>query len=328
MSDDPDDDEHHSPLSESGRTARISARLGSAVLEAAAAERAQSLFGTKLIAAGLALVAVAGGLDYFQHQKAIYQVLGDVANDAGQGDVVTTLQGVNQQVDALKLQALAHLPKGVRDHLAGAALALGAVLLTVGTRIKLRFARGQLVRDIGRVIAGPGFLGVVAFALISWRGVAVLRATTLTFTTRLREGQLSWSDLKAFTVQYGPWAWEPVGAVLLLGVLLLAASAAVRFAWVRRIKRAPLLGEVLQRSTFWGGVLAVSFYLAATVISIVSYGGALRLLAWPWKTNRGAFLVTLAFMALGLGLARTGTNMMKREAAEGDDPDAAPAPAA
>lgn len=319
------DDEIQAPKAvDPNSISRATQKISAKIKQAATAENAQNVLGTKFLAGGMALVALAGGLDYFKHADDIYKAVGGIAVDAGQGDVVNAVEGVSSEFEHLKLAVLEHLPPAIHDHLAGAALALGVVLIVTGARIKLKFARGQLVRDLGRIIAGPGFVGIVAFTIISWRGAMVLRTTTRAFTAKLWGGTLGWPDLKGYIANYAPWAWGEVGAVLVLGVVLVLLSIGLTVGWRRFLgERYELLGGILRRSSLFGGLLAVAFYVAASAIAVMSYGGALRVLCWPWKTNRGAFLVTLAFMALGLGMARTGSVMMKREG----EPSPEPAPA-
>jgi hypothetical protein len=77
-----------------------------------------------------------------------------------------------------------------------------------------------------------------------------------------------------------------------------------------------LLLHCARRTLLLWGALALAYYAAATAVAIGSYGGALRVVAWPWKVDPGAFLAGFTLLALGLGLLWTGTVEHRREESE------------
>ena len=297
---------------------RISGRLKQAVN----AERTRSLFGTKLIAVGLTLVCLAGGVDYFEHADQIKLVLTGVARDAGRLDLATAVENVDKNVSDMKRAAFLSLPGVVQRWLAEATFAVGLLVLAGGVLVKLQAGAGdrrpQVIRDVGRVIASPGFVGLFFFAIITWRGAVKVRVSTASFLGKITGGTLTFGELWDLTKSYAPWAWAEVRIVLLMGALLLALSITLHVTrW--RLKtpdqrvRLPL--GVIDRSAFWGAILCFAYYVLATGITVMTYGSGLYVVTWPWKINPSTFLVALLFMAFGLGLARTGTAEMKRHKA-------------
>ena len=135
----------------------------------------------------MALVCLAGGIDYFENSAAIQEAVGGLATSQGQGEVVETLDEVGGQVDTLKTDAMEAVPESVRDYLAPGTAVLGLAFLVWGVRVKTRvpgLERGRGLRDVGRVMLGPGALGVCLFLVITWQGAAGLRTATSSFVMR------------------------------------------------------------------------------------------------------------------------------------------------
>lgn len=301
-------------MAEDDALSRAKEKLRTRARQALSRENVRAALATKLVAVGLCLVCLAGGIDYFSSSEAIHHAVEGVAREAGQPSVATALEDVDEQVDDLKARAVSSLPEHVRDHLAAAALVLGVVAIGAGLRTKLRAAgeeRGRVLRDVGRLIAGPGVVGIVAFVAISWHGAPVLRNATASFGRRVRDG-ISAGEILELAGRYALWAWTEVGGVLLLGIAFALAAVGGHYARERAGERWTLPLDVARRTAAWASALALGFYVCATLIAIVSYGGALRVVAWPWKTKPLAFLVALAFMAFGIGLAHAGTAEMRR----------------
>ena len=63
----------------------------------------------------------------------------------------------------------------------GAALATGIIFFALGIRMKVKEhhpLHGRVLRDVGRAIAGPGYVGVLVGALLSYHGALIVRRTT------------------------------------------------------------------------------------------------------------------------------------------------------
>jgi hypothetical protein len=301
-----------------GPLARASQRFKTAALAALSKENATHALANKLVAAGLAVTCLAGGINYFDHDDEIHRAVAGFARDAGQQEVAAAVEVVDVKVDDWKRQALARLPLTVRENFAAAALAGGVLALGLGLRLKIKAhspTRGKVLQDVGRAISGPGFVGVAVFVALSWRGASVVRHAIGSFLRRLFSGDMSAGDLGELTTHYAPWAYDAVGGVLWLGLALLALAGLGRLAEHRASPRARIAIEVARHTATWAGVLAITYYAAATAVAIASYAGALNVIAWPWKVDKGAFLVAVAFMGFGIGLARTGTAELAREKA-------------
>src|ERR1700722_12433726 len=120
-----------------GALARVRTAATSAVIAALDPEKAKPAFAFKLIAGGLALTALAAGFDYFSHDDAIHKVVAGFAREAEFPKVAELVERWDAFVDGWKDSTLAWLPHGVRDHLAGAALAFGILTLAAGLRLKI-----------------------------------------------------------------------------------------------------------------------------------------------------------------------------------------------
>jgi uncharacterized membrane protein YidH (DUF202 family) len=289
----------------------------SAASAALAGKKAKSMLAFKLIVLGLTLTALAGGLDYFSHEDAIHKVIAGFAREAHYDKVAEAIESWRVTMSRFRLATLEKLPEVVRDHLAGAALGVGALMLAAGLRIKIKEhhpVHGHVLRDVGRAIAGPGFVGVIVFVLLSFHGALIIRRSFANVYRQLDAGLMTWSDLGKLCERYTPWAYDAVGTVLWIGVVLAVAAAVARIAETR-IERGRLPLEVFRRTSSWAAALSLAYFACAVVVATVSYAGALNVIAWPWKVDPGAFLTALGFMSFGMGLDRTGTRMIKREAA-------------
>lgn len=298
---------------------RASQRLIALGRKVASADRVKSALGTKLIASGLALLCLAGGIDYFGPSPETQQALLDMTRDSGQGGLVETYQQVGGTMDELKKEAIDHVPVTVRDYLALVTLGVGLLLLAFGLRVKARAAgdeRGRTIRDVGRVILGPGLGGAALFLVATWQRSPQLRASVGGFWSDLREGRMEQGELWTRTLKFAPWAWQGAGEALLLGLLLLAI-------WIGFIVFAParpgLFGQIVRRTAGSGAMFCVVCYLGITLVTVASSGTGLPHLVWHWKVNPTASAITLGFMALGAGLSRAGSAQLRadREAAAG-----------
>ncbi|MBI3725411.1 hypothetical protein HY251_15880 [bacterium] len=303
--------------------ARASGKLKAAASATLTRENAKKALSTKLVAVGLAAIFFATGVDYFENEDKVHRVLATAAHDAGQHEVAGVIEVVDESMDHLKGGALAAIPPAVREHLAGAALALGLLSLASGVRMKVRASsgkHGRVMRDMGGAIAGPGLIAVILYVYVSWRGAIVIRSAMGSFFGHVFRGELSGPDVKELTFRYAPWAWQEVGGVLLIGLAFAAFSGALRLVERRIAPRTRLDLEVTRRTATAAAVLSLSYYACATLVAVTSLGGALRVIAWPWKIDAPAFLVTLALMSFGIGLGRAGALLHRRE--EGEKPPA------
>jgi hypothetical protein len=291
-----------------------SERLKTAAIEAVSPENVKAALANKLLAIGLMLVCLACGIDYFNNDDRVHGAVKSVAIDAGADQVAEAVDSVDKSVDDMKENALEKLPAPIRDNLPIGAFLVGAVSLGAGFRLKVVAAgkeQGRVLRDVGWAVAAPGIVGVLVFAVTTWRKASVLRNTTRTFFA----GDKSWSTLADLGAHYAPWAWEHAGGVLVIGLVCVAAALGF---WLGRAKLEPRLGiatAILRRTATGAAALALGFYLLATLVAIVSYGGALPIIVWPWKVDTLAFLIGLFFMAGGLALARTGTLELRAQEA-------------
>ncbi|MEZ0227211.1 MAG: hypothetical protein ACAI25_01180 [Planctomycetota bacterium] len=306
--------------------ARASERVKSVAQTAAVAaldgKKAKSMLAFKLIVVGLTLTALAGGFDYFSHDDAIHKVVSGFAREAHYDKVAEAVDSWDVTITRFRAATLERLPEGLRDHLAGAALAIGVLMLGSGLRIKIREhhpVHGHVLRDVGRAIAGPGFVGVIVFVLLSFHGALIIRRSFSNVYRQLQSGQMAWGDLGKLAERYTPWAYDAVGTVLWIGVVLAVVAIAARIS-ESRIERGRLPLEVARRTCAWAAALALGYFACAVAIATVSFGGALNVIAWPWKVDPGAFLTAMVFMSFGMGLDRTGTRMIKREQAEKEPP--------
>ncbi len=301
--------------------ARASERLKSVAQTATGAvdaKKAKSMLAFKLIVVGLTLTALAGGFDYFSHDDAIHKVVSGFAREAHYEGVAETVDSWNVTVTKIRVATLEKLPEPVRDHLAGAALGAGALMLVLGLRIKVKEhhpVHGHVLRDVGRAIAGPGFVGVIVFVLLSYHGALIVRRSFANVYRQLSGGQMSWSDFWSLFPHYAPWAYKDAGTVLWLGAAL-AVVAIVARVIEPRVERGRTPLEVARRTAAWASALSLVYFGSAVLVAAVSYGGALPVITWPWKVDPGAFLAALVFMSFGMGLDRTGTRLIKREEAE------------
>src|SRR5437764_157658 len=104
---------------------RASERVKTVALSAFDPAKAKSALAFKLIAGGLALTALAAGIDYFSHDDEIHKIVAKCARDVQWQDVAETVEWWDVKCDGIKAATLEKLPLSVRDHLAGAALAVG-----------------------------------------------------------------------------------------------------------------------------------------------------------------------------------------------------------
>ncbi|RMG13368.1 MAG: hypothetical protein D6731_12250 [Planctomycetota bacterium] len=307
-------------MSEDGRrkiSDRVVRAASQAVKKAADPRRARRTLGTQLIVGGLTAVCLAGGIDYFQNAEAIKQAVAGVARETGHLEFAATVDEVDRTVEGAKHEAASLLPAALRENLSLLALAGGVALLVCGTRVRVAAADepGRALRDVGRVVAAPGFVGLLAFTALALES-ARLRTALGSFGRKLWAGEFRGQDLWAFALKYAPWTYEHLAGVLYLGLGLLAASGATCLArFPRRGDDAapgPWLGFV-RRLAAWAGLLCLGYYALATVATIASYASALSpYLTWPWKLTPGSFLTAIGFMSCGLALAQTGGRLLKR----------------
>lgn len=295
---------------EKGLARATTDRLKAAAVDAVSPEKVKAALAFKLISIGLLLIALAGGVDYFAKDDQIHKALSGLARDADAVQVANAVDEVDSQVDQAKQDFVDRLPAPVRNNLPWIMLVLGGASLAFGLRMRINAAgenKGTVVRDVGRMIAAPGLMGIVAFVGISWHGALVVRSALGSFGRKLYHGEMTRGELWDFTTNYVPWAWNDVGAVLLIGVAAIALGFGT---WIGR-RKAPekfhLPLDVFRRTALFAGTLCVAYFVACAAVAIASYGGALRVVAWPWKLEPGGFLVTLTLMAFGLALSRTGT---------------------
>jgi hypothetical protein len=290
---------------------RASERLRAIASQAVSRDALRAAFATRCVAIGLALLCFAGGLDYFSHGEDVHRALKGIARAEGGGAVVDEVERVGGQVGAWKAAALAMVPDTVREYVVFAALLPGLAALAWGLRLKLGGdgddERGRALWDIGRIILGPGVVGAVAHLVVTLQGFPMLRRTTSGFVDKLRQGSFSGGDVWALTVKYHGWTWNEIGAVLALGLALVAATLALA-----PISRGRVSLGVLRRTSFSGALYAIFYYGAVTTVAVASYGAALPVVTWPWKVRPGTFLLTLGLMALGTGIAWTGRALMQR----------------
>jgi hypothetical protein len=290
-----------------------------AVSSALEPKKVKSALAFKLIVVGLTLTALAGGFDYFSHDDEIHKAVANFARDAQYDGVANAVETFDGKVNEIKTGTLDSLPKTFRDHLAGAALAAGIVMLFAGVRMKIKEhhpVHANVLRDVGRAIAGPGYVGVGVFVVLSYQGALIVRRSFANLHHKLSSGELTWGDAFGLVPHYAPWAYADVGTFLWLGVILgvFAVAAKIAEGRVEPLRAIPL--QVARRTAAWASVLSLVFFGSAVLVAAISYGGALPVVTWPWKIDPGAFLAALVFMSFGMGLDRTGTRMLKREAEE------------
>ncbi len=276
------------------------------------------MFGQRLVVAGLAMACLAGGIDYFRNADDIRRAATGMARDAGATSVADAADALDRTVEETKQGALKRLPEEVRARLALIALVMGMSTLGAGAwiRIKADDDRYRALRDIGRVIAAPGFLGIVAFVLLTGRSYR-LRVSLKSFWNRISGGSMGASDLWELVKHYAPWAWAELWGVCVVGLTLVVLAIALRFVPCAEDSPARPRLRFASRFGFWAGALALGYYLSATAAAVASYGGALSpFLTWPWKLTPIPFLTSITFMATGIAMSRTGTAGMKRAAAK------------
>jgi hypothetical protein len=303
--------------SESSRRERISDAFKKAAQGAVDPGRARAAFGQRLVVAGLAMACLAGGIDYFQSADDIRRAATGIARDAGATGVADAADALDRTVEETKQGALARLPDEVRSRFALIALVMGISTLGTGAWIRLRADgdRSRAMRDIGRVVAAPGFLGVFAFVLLTLRSYR-LRVSLLSFWDRLWGGGMGVSDLWGLVKHYAPWAWAELWGLCVVGLVFVSVALTCRLIPCDEQSSARPRLRFASRFFFWAGLLALGYYFAATAVAVASYGGALSpFLTWPWKLTPGAVLTSITFMSTGLAMARTGTAGMKRDAA-------------
>ena len=154
-------------------------------------------------------------------------------------------------------------------------------------------------------------IGAIAYLVVSVRGFPVLRRTTSSFVDKVRAGALSWGDVGALTLKYHGWTWHEVGPVLVLGLLTLVAAIGLSALERRRVERAREAVAMLRRACWAGAGLSLTYYAGVTAVAVASYGAALPVVTWPWKVRPATFLLTLALMAVGAGVAWTGRRLMR-----------------
>jgi hypothetical protein len=278
----------------------------------------KSALAFKLIVVGFTLTALAAGFDYFQHDDAIHRVVSGFAREAGYDKVAEVVDWWDLKCDDIRAATLERLPAPLVDHLAGAALAIGLISLGVGVRMKIKEhhpVHGNVLRDVGRAIAGPGFVGVIVFALLSFHGALIVRRSFANTWHKVGTPELSWGDAFELVPHYAPWAYADAAGVLWLGVVLGVIAIGAKLS-ERRVEKLRVPLEVARRTCAWGATLSLLYFAAAVFVAAVSYGGALPVVTWPWKVDPGAFLAALIFMSFGMGLDRTGTAMIRREDAD------------
>ncbi|HZV03139.1 MAG TPA: hypothetical protein VFF73_40910 [Planctomycetota bacterium] len=295
--------------------ARVRTAAKSAVVKAFDPQKAKHALAFKLIAGGLALTALAAGFDYFSHDDDIHKVVAGFARQADLDSVARGVESWDETVDGLKSASLKTLPPALRDHLAGAALAGGLVTLVLGVRLKIKLVQpvhGHVLRDVGRAISGPGVVGIVVYALLSWRGVIFIKRAVENMAHKVSAGELSRADALDLVGHYGSWPYNDVAGILWTGIVLGVLAIGAKISESRLDTwRIPV--EVARRTASWASALSLLYYLLAVIVAVVSYGGGLTVLTWPWKLDPAAFIAALSFMSFGMGLDRTGTRMIKRE---------------
>ncbi len=310
-----------------GSLARASERLKiattsavtNAVSSALEPKKVKSALAFKLIVVGLTLTALAGGFDYFSHDDEIHKAVANFAREAEYGRVADAVETFDGKMNEIEKGTLDSLPKSLRDHLAGAALAGGIVTLVLGVRMKIKEhhpVHANVLRDVGRAIAGPGYVGIGVFMVLSYQGALIVRRSVSNLHNKLSSGELTWGDAFGLLPHYAPWAYAEVGTFLWLGVILGVFGIAAKIAEgrVEPLRAIPL--QVARRTAAWASVFSLVFFGSAVLVAAISYGGALPVVTWPWKIDPGAFLAALVFMSFGMGLDRTGTRMIKLEAEE------------
>ena len=307
---------------QSSASQRISSGLGAVsdrLKQAAKLDRdqARSVLGTRLIAIGLALVFVAGGLDYMERADDMRKALTGIARDAGQTGLADAVEDVEEGMDRLKAKALHSLPVWLQESLPYLGLLTGLGLIGAGLTVKLRVpgaAKGRTLRDVGRILTAPGIAGVAAISLLTWRAAPVLRINVQEYWRKL--GTPAGADTWELTRSYGPSAWDALGWFCVIGVLLAALSLAALPLRGRWEGRKLFVFGLVRRFVFWMGLLALGYFAVAMAASIVSYNGALRVVMLPWRLDPLSNVVTMSLLALGVAMARSGTIWMREEEAE------------
>lgn len=297
---------------------RASERLKAIASQAVNRDKVRAALATKLVALGLTLVCFAGGLDYFSQSEAVAQALAGLARDSGQGALVDDLQKVGGLLESWKRAVIASIPDSGREWLVLLALVGGVSVLAWGLRIKLGSGtpaeRGRAMWDVGRIILGPGFVGAMAYVVVSVRGFPVLRRTTSSFVGKVQAGTLSWGDVAALTAKYHGWTWHEVGPVLVLGVLGVITAIVLGLVERRRAERGKEAVALLRRACWSAAAMALTYYAGVTAVAVASYGAGLPVVTWPWKVRPATFLLTLALMALGASVAWTGRRLLRTAA--------------
>lgn len=307
---------------------RASERLRSIAGLAVSHDTMRAALATKLVAAGLALVCFAGGVDYFSHGEEVQRALAGLARDSGQGAIVDDLARVDSQMAAWKRAALAFLPRTAPQWMVLVATLPGVLMLAWGLRMKLgsgtQAERASALWDLGRIILGPGLIGAVAYFVVSLHGFPVLRRTTSSFVRKVHDGAFTADDVLSLGVKYHGWTWAEVGPVLVLGLTSVVVAFVLGRVSARLNRREDAADHAMRRTTLdvvrrvcWSvGVLALLYYAGVTIVATASYGAGLPVVTWPWKVRPATFLLTLALMGLGAGIAWTGRALRPRVAAE------------
>src|SRR5204862_4238323 len=113
-------------------------RITAAAREVLSSKNVKAALANKLIALGLALIFFAAGVDYFSHEDDIHKAIAGFAHDAGQHEFAEAVETFDKTMDDVKAGTVERLPLSVRDHLAGAAIALGVLAMGAGVWMKLK----------------------------------------------------------------------------------------------------------------------------------------------------------------------------------------------
>lgn len=306
---------------------RASERLRSIAGLAVSPDTVRAAFATKLVAAGLALVCFAGGLDYFSHGEEVQRAIAGLARDSGQGQLVDDLARVEGQWATWKRAALAFLPTTAPQWAVFVATLPGICLLAWGLRMKLgsgtQTERASALWDLGRIVLGPGLVGALAYFVVALRGFPVLRRTTSSFVGKVYDGALTRDDVLSLGAKYHGWTWAEVGPVLVLGLSAVVLAIVLGRVSALLNRREDASDHAMRRTTLdvtrrvaWSvGALALLYYAGVTLVATASYGAGLPVVTWPWKVRPATFLLTLGLMGLGAGIAWTGRALRPRAAA-------------
>lgn len=281
------------------------------------AEQARLALGTKLIAFGLAMVFLAGGLDYMERADRMREALTGIARDAGQTGLADAVEGVDHGIDQLKAKALHSLPFWAQNSLQYMGLLVGLGLIGGGLTVKLGVpgaSKGRTLRDVGRILTAPGISGIAAITLLTWRAAPVLHLNVKEYWRKL--GTPGGADTWELTRSYGPRAWQDLGWFCAVGLALAIVGMVMLPLRGRLEGRKLFLFGLVRRFVFWMGALCLGYFVVAMAASIVSYNGALRVVMLPWQLHPASNLITMALLATGLSMARAGTVWMREEQAE------------